>query len=114
MSEDTKYNGWANYATWRINLEIVDDYIQSTVYDDASEAERWAKELELNELADELKECVTEAVTNYGEDEQSLAVSYALAFVDEADFYEMAEHAREHAQEALKAFDKDDKLASEA
>jgi len=22
---DTKYNGWTNYATWRINLEILGD-----------------------------------------------------------------------------------------
>ncbi len=21
---DTKYNGWTNYATWRVNLEIFD------------------------------------------------------------------------------------------
>lgn len=110
--KDTKYNGWRNYATWRINLEIVDDYVQSTVYEDAQEANRWAKELELSELADELKEYVTEAVTEFGENEQSLAVSYALAFVDDVDFYELAEHAREHAQEALKAFDEDDALAS--
>ena len=110
--QDTKYNGWRNYATWRIQLEIVDDYVQSTVYDDAQEAERWSKELELNELADELKEYVTEAITNFGEDEKSLAVSYALAFVDDVDFYELAEHAKDHAKQALKAFDEDDKLAS--
>ena len=23
--KDTKYNGWTNYATWRINLEILGD-----------------------------------------------------------------------------------------
>jgi len=111
-NEDKKYNGWRNYATWRINLEIVHDYVQSTVYDDAQEAERWAKELELNELADELKEYVEEAVTEYGELNDNLAVSYALAFVDDVDFYELAEHAREHAQQALKAFDEDDALAA--
>ena len=21
---DTKYNGWTNYATWRVNLEMID------------------------------------------------------------------------------------------
>lgn len=107
---DTKYNGWKNYATWRINLEIIDDYVQSTVYDDAQEAERWSKELELNELAEELKEYVLEAV---GMDiPDGFAYNYACAFVDDADFYEMAEHAKEHANEALKAFDEDDALAS--
>ena len=24
--ENTKHNGWTNYATWRINLEIFDGY----------------------------------------------------------------------------------------
>jgi hypothetical protein len=23
-TEETKYNGWTNYATWRVNLEIID------------------------------------------------------------------------------------------
>jgi hypothetical protein len=26
MTNDTKYNGWTNYATWRVNLEMVDGY----------------------------------------------------------------------------------------
>ena len=23
---DKKHNGWTNYATWRVNLEIIDGY----------------------------------------------------------------------------------------
>ena len=23
---DKKYNGWTNYATWRVNLEIIDGH----------------------------------------------------------------------------------------
>ena len=23
---DKKYNGWTNYATWRVQLEIIDGY----------------------------------------------------------------------------------------
>ena len=28
MTEEKSYNGWANYATWRIMLEIMADYVE--------------------------------------------------------------------------------------
>jgi len=26
MTTDNKYNGWTNYETWRVNLEIFDNF----------------------------------------------------------------------------------------
>ena len=26
MSKDNTYNGWTNFETWKINLEVLDDY----------------------------------------------------------------------------------------
>jgi len=84
MAQGEKYNGWTNYATWRVNLELCDDYCSSMVGEQtfASRAD----------LADALKENATEAVTNYGElEESSLAVSYALAFLDSVNWHEIAD-----------------------
>lgn len=25
--KDDKYNGWTNYATWRVQLELISDYV---------------------------------------------------------------------------------------
>lgn len=111
MNEDNKYNGWTNYATWRVQLEVVGDYVSQTAYDDADTANRWARELELNELADELKDYTLEVVGLDMPD--GLAWNYANAFLDDVNWYEIAEHARQVSNEALEAFDEDDKLASE-
>jgi len=73
-----KYNGWHNYATWRIALEFFDGY--------DIEENQFKTEYD---LAAYLKEIVIEAIETNG---QNIAVDYALAFVDECNFYEIAEH----------------------
>jgi hypothetical protein len=102
-NEDNNYNGWRNYPTWRIQLEVVRDYVNQTTYDDAETAERWGKELSINELAVELENYVDEVVFQDGtfSREMTLAESYASAFIDSVDWYEIAEHARQVANEAL-------------
>jgi hypothetical protein len=110
MSEDNKYNGWANYATWRVQLEVVDDYVSQTVYGDADTAERWLNGVDVSELAQELQDYVEEVIGF--EQRDGLVWNYALAFLSEVQWYELAEHAKQAAKEALQAFDEDDKLAS--
>ena len=67
---DSKYNGWANYATWRINLELIDDAVSSGyIFSSASDIEEY----------------VDEAVETNNE----LATSYADAFTREVDYYEI-------------------------
>ena len=82
-------NGWANYATWRVNLEIITDYVDSLAADDTG---IWA---DIAECADYLETHVDECLTEFGnipDDSNSIALSYARAFVSEVDYREIAEH----------------------
>lgn len=83
-----KYNGWTNYATWRVNLEICDDLCASMNGEQTFET--------ISELADYLENAVDDILTGYGENEDSIAVSYARAFVGNVDWIEIAEsHSRD-------------------
>jgi hypothetical protein len=76
---DTTHNGWANYATWRINLEMFDGYEQEDT------------DIEAYDLGEQLKDQAEEAITGYGEiAADSLAVSYAMAFMSDVDWMEIA------------------------
>lgn len=97
-----KYNGWTNYATWRVQLEIVDDYVSSI---DGEDVDAWSH-MEVGELADVIKEYVEEALTGFGELQiqdttVSLLFSYAMAFVSDCNWYEMAEAAQENTREQM-------------
>ena len=74
MNKD--YNGWTNYATWRINLEILGDI-----------------EFENKTSADDLKEIVEDVVFSQYElgNGSFLVEDYAKAFISEVNFYEIAE-----------------------
>tara|TARA_R110000868_G_scaffold396566_1_gene668802 strand:- start:40 stop:273 length:234 start_codon:yes stop_codon:yes gene_type:complete len=70
--DNTNYNGWSNYATWRVNLEILGDI-----------------EFESEVSPDDLKEIVEDVVfTN--KSEGGLIEDYARAFISEVNFYEIA------------------------
>ena len=72
------HNGWTNYATWRVNLEIIDGH-------DWYECEHVD--------ADYVKELVENAVfgTLIG-DGNSLVEDYANAFLSEVNYHEIAEN----------------------
>lgn len=72
MSKST-YNGWTNYATWRINLEIFDGLDQ--VWD-----------------ADEARQYVEDYIN---ETSSSIARDYALAFISDVNWHEIAAHYQE-------------------
>jgi hypothetical protein len=74
----TDYNGWTNYATWRVNLEILGD-------------------IEFNEQvsADYLKEIVEDVVFSQYDGMNSLMYDYASAFISEVNFYEIAQSINE-------------------
>lgn len=67
------YNGWANYATWRIALEIWDCF--KTDYPVTGE---------------EIEEQTWEYINPDGE--QSLLVDYAYQFLADVNWDEIAEH----------------------
>ena len=81
MAQDKTYKGWSNYATWRINLEIFDNF-------DISDYDKTPYELseQLKDYTDEIL-CMDQKNL----DNEALALSYARAFIDEVNFYEIAE-----------------------
>lgn len=80
------YNGWSNYATWRINLEIVDGIQWSAdevTFEDVSSLREYIK--------DQVETCVLEQ----GDARQSLVLDYAQAFLAEVNYHEIAEKVAE-------------------
>lgn len=75
-----KYNGWTNYATWRVNLEIFDGI----------DLTDWGRIPNRSDLAAVLKEMAEEAIDPEGNG--GLAVDYALAFLSDVNWYEIADH----------------------
>lgn len=91
-NERTRCNGWTNYATWRINLEILSD----TDWNEEM-AEGIGQFESLSDFADYLEDRVDEAITGFGEqkEEHNLALDYARAFASEVNYYEIAKHIAE-------------------
>lgn len=80
--ESAKYNGWTNYATWRVNLEVFDgmsarDITGSTI----------AEPCELKYAVKEYAEQLIEDTTSEG-----IGRDYALAFLSDVDWWQIAEH----------------------
>ena len=75
-----EYNGWTNYATWRVNVEIIDGIEIDTII-----------------CAEYIKEYVEDVV--FGQYELSngshLVEDYARAFISEVNFYEIAQSINE-------------------
>ena len=75
-----EYNGWTNYATWRINMEILGD-------------------IEFDEIvsADSLKEIAEDVVFSQYElgNGSHLVEDYARSFISEVNFYEIAQSINE-------------------
>ena len=91
---DTTYNGWSNYATWRINLEVFDGF-------DISEFNGIEDEVDpelicLHTLSEVLKDYAEEIVFLDshigGKTPSSLMEDYARAFLCDVNWYEIAKH----------------------
>jgi hypothetical protein len=80
---DSRYNGWTNYATWRVNLEMFDGM---DVYD----AFRITEDDDASELASALEQYADDMLTMNGE--KGLVVDYARAFMSDVNWHEIAEH----------------------
>ena len=83
--QDNKYNGWTNYATWRVNLEIFDGMDCS----DLPMLSRYS-EPDPNEVAEYLKEYAEEIICT--DTDRGLCQDYALAFLGEVNWYEIGQH----------------------
>ena len=75
-----EYNGWTNYATWRVNVEIIDGIEIDTII-----------------CAEYIKELVEDVVFSQYElgSGSHLIEDYARAFVSEVNFYEIAQSINE-------------------
>ena len=71
------YNGWTNYATWRINLEMLDGF----------EAD---SNMPVDDMADYLQEYCISLIEESTPD--GLAKDYAFSFMSDINWYEIAEH----------------------
>jgi len=83
MSDKT-YNGWTNYATWRVNLEMFDGVDPRDIYTRFHPDEAY-------NLGHDLKEYAENIITDY-KSETTLAQDYALAFLSDVNWHEIAEH----------------------
>lgn len=90
------YNGWTNYETWRVNLEMLDGM---TVEDFGIRPDKDEPDDSVNELATALESYCVELVemdanpsrrSEYAS--HSLALDLALSFLNKVNFEEIAEH----------------------
>ena len=75
-------NGWSNYATWRVNLEIFSDMEVTDYFDELPTIEM---------LEDYIENIVFDHSGNMG-----LMEDYARAFLANVNYYEILEHIKEN------------------
>lgn len=88
-NKQESYNGWTNYATWRVNLEIIDGMND---WDDTE------NKYTLSELAEVIKETVEAAVFGSVNRETCGSImmyDYADAFISDVNYYEIAQSVAE-------------------
>ena len=80
----TNYNGWTNYATWRINLEI---------FDGIDPREMGWHNLDKWDFADALREQAKDIIEM--DVREGLALDYARAFLADVNWHEIADAMRD-------------------
>lgn len=95
---DTKYNGWTNYPTWRVNLEWFDNF--DLCVDFGHYTKEDLDSLTAYDLKDDLQELV-EMQLECDAPTDSNAYAYAMAFLQEVNWYEIATHVLQNAKESL-------------
>jgi hypothetical protein len=74
--ENQTYNGWANYATWRINLEIFDGMDFTGYSNDECELSQ--------QLKDYVEDCIFDVY------DEGLVKDYARAFISDVNWMQIA------------------------
>ena len=75
-------NGWSNYATWRINMEIFSDLDYTDLFDEFPNVEM-------------LEDYVEHLVFDHHGD-MGLMEDYARAFLSNVNYHEIYDHIREN------------------
>jgi hypothetical protein len=82
--KDTTYNGWTNYATWRVNLEMFDG---ASPDDFGLTRSQMGDDYELSQcLKDNARDIIENTST------EGIARDYAMAFLDDVNWREIAQH----------------------
>ena len=92
MRDMNTYNGWKNYATWRINLELIDGTSLSDIgiwYEKDSSSDS------VYQVGRQLRDYVEQYIIDTTP--EGVGRDYALAFVDQVDYDEIAQHMIEEA-----------------
>ena len=92
-NENSSYNGWTNYETWRVQLEMLDG---QTLEDFGMVPEEGETIVGVRELASALEESCFEVITM--DTKEGLGRDLAFAFLSHANWYELAEHMIENAE----------------
>ena len=82
---NNEYNGWTNYATWRVQLDIVDDLVEAECADDIERARALTD--------DEWRDMIEGWVESHREHDNSLMMDYADAFLSDVNYYELSDAA---------------------
>ena len=80
---NTTYNGWTNYATWRVNLEIFDGIDTDYIID------MFGKDVDKEALEEYVEDVV---FADLNTNSFSLLEGYANAFLSEVNYHEIQEH----------------------
>jgi len=86
IDKKENYNGWSNYATWRVNLEMID----GSYYHDSEQTYN-----SIVDLSDSIKDYCNEQMYQYDIDTPCLVIDYAIAFLSDVNWYEIAEKISE-------------------
>ena len=96
MSKNETYNGWANYATWRVNLEMLGDDPYYTGNWFADHDIEYEKDMDLDEVVWRMAQSLEESVNDFVELELSrpdgIVVGWVRAFLSDVDWCEIARH----------------------
>ena len=102
MTTDNTYNGWHNYPTWRIALEIFDGFDMSDYYQTYM--------LKTYDFGQFLKEYADDIIfMDIPPNNNSLAIDYAGAFLQDVNWYEIANHLIQDYENELNAINENTK-----
>ena len=82
MKNQNEYNGWTNYATWRINLELFSDMDVEDYFDEFPDV-------------DELKDYAENVIFENYHGTLGLVEDYARAFFSNVNWWEIVDHMKD-------------------
>ena len=82
MKNQNEYNGWTNYATWRVQLEIFDSMHVEDYFDEFPDV-------------DDLKDYVENVVFENYHGTLGIVEDYARVFLSEVNYHEILQEMKE-------------------